>query len=266
MKTAQELYDIKDRVAIITGGAGVLGTHFAHVLSEAGTHVVIFDLDEKKCADLALSLKEKYKTNPSGMKLDLTSKASVQAGIAAIIKKYKKIDILINNAATKSKNFFSPFEEFPLEDWKQVMDVNSTGMFLMAQAVIPHMSAAGKGSIINIASIHGIVGPTKEIYEGTAISSPAVYSVSKGGIIMLTKWLAAMYGDKNIRTNTLTPGGVAEHQLGGNDFQKKYSEKVPMKRMTLKDDLTGPILFLASDASAYVNGHNLIVDGGWTIW
>jgi NAD(P)-dependent dehydrogenase (short-subunit alcohol dehydrogenase family) len=136
----------------------------------------------------------------------------------------------------------------------------------MAQAVIPHMVTAKKGNIINIASIYGIVGPNKEIYEGTPITSPAVYSVSKGGVIMLTKWLATMYGDKNIRTNTLTPGGVAEHQLGGNEFQKKYVQKVPMKRMTVKDDLSGPLLFLASDASAYVNGHNLVVDGGWTAW
>jgi NAD(P)-dependent dehydrogenase (short-subunit alcohol dehydrogenase family) len=274
VKSLQQLYELKGKVAIITGGAGVLGTHFAHVLSSVGANVVIGDLDEKKCVQLASELKHDYKTDPLGMHLDLTQKSSVTAFVDAVAHKYQRIDILVNNAATKSKDFFAPFEQFPLEDWQQVMDVNLTGMFLMCQAVIPHMtehielgnSQSRGGSIINIASIYGIVGPTKEIYEGTPINSPAIYSTSKGGVVMLTKWLAVMYGDKGIRTNTLTPGGVAEHQLGGNEFQKKYITKVPMKRMTVKDDLTGPLIFLASEASSYVNGHNLVVDGGWTAW
>jgi NAD(P)-dependent dehydrogenase (short-subunit alcohol dehydrogenase family) len=266
MKPAKDIFDVKGRVIIITGGTGVLGTHYAHVLSSLGANVCIGDLDEKKCESLAKELQHDYKTNPIGLCLDLTKKESVMTFVDVVIDKYDQIDVLINNAATKSPNFFSPLETFPLEDWKHVMDVNITGMFLMAQAVIPQMVKRKSGSIINISSIHGIVGPHKDIYEGTPIISPAVYSVSKGGVVQLTKWLATMYGDQNIRTNTLTLGGVAEHQLGGNDFQKKYMKHVPLGRMTVKDDITGPLLLLASDASSGMTGHDLVVDGGWTVW
>jgi NAD(P)-dependent dehydrogenase (short-subunit alcohol dehydrogenase family) len=266
MKSNQELFDMKGRVVIITGGAGVLGTHFAETLSEAGAHVAIGDLDQEKCDAVAQKLKDTYKAKPLGLALDLTKEESIAAFVKKVADTHGKIDVLINNAATKSKNFFAPFDEYPLEDWNQVMAVNSTGMFLMAKHVVPHMLKQGKGSIINIASIQAVVGPTKEIYEGMKVNNPAVYSVSKGGVIQLTKYLAVIYGDKGIRCNTISPGGVSEHQLGGNEFYDRYSKRTPMHRMATKEDLKGPILFLASDASSYVTGHNLLVDGGWTTW
>ncbi|MFH1073027.1 MAG: SDR family oxidoreductase [Nanoarchaeota archaeon] len=267
MNMNAKIFDVKGKVIIITGGAGVLGSFYAEVLSEAGANVVIADLQTRRCETLARELKKKYHTDPSGILLDLTKKESVQKLAAAVMKKYKKIDVLINNAATKSKNFFAPFESFPLEDWNAVMAVNITGMFLMAQAAVPHMQKNKDGGIIiNISSYHGLVGPTTKLYEGAKITTPAVYSVSKAGVVNFTRWLCCMYAEKNIRTNTLTIGGVSEHQLGGNDFEKKYAAFTPMRRMARKEDLRGPILFLCSDASSYMNGQNLVIDGGWTAW
>ena len=259
-----DVFKLKGETAIITGGAGVIGTHFANILSEAGVDVIILDLDQKKCDKIASELKEKHHTNPLGISCDLTKKDSIQEAVSVILAKYKKIDVLINNAVIKSKNYFAELPDYSLDEWNEVMDVNVTAMFLMAQACIPHMKPGS--TVVNMSSIYGIVGPQKELYDGMSNKpAPAIYCVSKGGVIMLTKWLAAMYGDKGIRANTITPGGVSENQFGGNDFEKKYSARTPLRKMTTLADLTGPILFLASDASSGITGHNLVVDGGWTI-
>jgi NAD(P)-dependent dehydrogenase (short-subunit alcohol dehydrogenase family) len=259
----EAVFNVKGRIVLITGACGIVGRHFTKVLSSNGANVAITDLDEKACQSFAEEIKKEYHTDPLGIALDLRKEASVKSCVTAIIKKYGKVDVLINNAVVKSKNYFAPLEEYSLEEWKEVMDVNVTGMFLCAKHAIPHMK---QGSIINMSSIYGIVGPQKEMYEGMPTKpAPAIYSVSKGGVVMLTKWIAAMYGDKGIRANTLTLGGVSEHQLGGNDFEKKYSSRTPLRRMTTLKDTTGPILFLASDASSGMTGHNLVVDGGWTI-
>jgi NAD(P)-dependent dehydrogenase (short-subunit alcohol dehydrogenase family) len=181
------------------------------------------------------------------------------------------VDVLINNAAAKSPHFFAPLESFPLEDWNQVMAVNVTGIFLAVRELGPTMAVKGKGSIINVSSIYGVVGPDQRIYEGShyedmgwTINTPLIYSTTKGAIISMTRYLATYWGPKGVRTNTLTPGGIYS---GQNDaFNRKYSEKVPLGRMATAEDMVGALMFLASDASAYMNGQNIIVDGGWTAW
>jgi NAD(P)-dependent dehydrogenase (short-subunit alcohol dehydrogenase family) len=177
--------------------------------------------------------------------------------------------VLVNNAATKSENFFAPFEDFPIEDWEAVMRVNTTGVMLGCQEFGSGMAQRGRGSIINILSIYGIVAPDQRIYdgseyEGRAINTPAVYSASKAAVWGLTRYLASYWGRQGVRVNAVTPGGVFS---GQNDtFVKRYGERAPLGRMAQRDELCGALIYLASPASSYVTGHNLVVDGGWTVW
>jgi len=179
---------------------------------------------------------------------------------------------LLNNAASKGSNldqFFTPFENYSLQTWREVMAVNIDGLFLVAQSVGNHMKALGGGSIIQISSIYGVVAPDQRIYEGSeyngrAINTPAVYSVSKAAVLGLTSYLSTYWADSKIRVNTLTPGGIASGQNG--EFNKKYSNRVPLGRMGEAAELTGALIYLASDASSYVTGQNIIVDGGLSAW
>ena len=182
------------------------------------------------------------------------------------------IDILHNNAATKTSNprdFFAPFESYPLETWREVMSVNIDGMFLMAQAVGKVMRDQGAGVIVQTSSIYGMLGPDKRIYHGSnylggEINTPAVYSASKAAVVGLTKWLATYWGDIGIRVNCLVPGGISSGQ--NSHFSEQYSSRVPMARMARVEEMVPPFLYLASDASSYVTGHILSVDGGWSAW
>ncbi len=198
-------------------------------------------------------------TQPEQWK-DLKAKVESQLG---------PVEVLINNAAVKSPNFFEPFESFPLEDWNTVMAVNTTGVMLACQVFGSAMAERGGGSIINTLSIYGIVAPDQRIYEGSeyegrAINTPAVYSTSKAAVWGFTKYLASYWGDKGVRVNALTPGGIFSGQ--NETFVKKYQARVPLGRMGKPDELCGAVLFLASDASSYVTGQNIIVDGGLSAW
>ncbi|MFM8852632.1 MAG: SDR family oxidoreductase, partial [Acidimicrobiaceae bacterium] len=183
-----------------------------------------------------------------------------------------RIDILLNNAASKGSDFdqfFAPFETYSLQTWREVMAVNIDGLFLVAQSVGNQMKAQGGGSIVQISSIYGVVAPDQRIYEGSeyngrAINTPAVYSVSKAAVLGLTSYLSTYWADSKIRVNTLTPGGIASGQNA--EFNKKYSNRVPLGRMGEATELTGALIYLASDASSYVTGQNIIVDGGLSTW
>ncbi|MDC1535465.1 SDR family oxidoreductase [Gammaproteobacteria bacterium] len=261
-------FSLKNKVSLITGGNGILGTKFAEGLLKAGATVLIVDVTKNKDDSLV-----KYGDRIQSYKCDVTSKESVQKIIKSIVKKYGTIDILLNNAATKTSNitnFFKPFESYDLETWQDVMKVNVDGMFLVAQAVGSVMKKQKNGgSIIQTSSIYGLVGPDSRIYEGSnylggAINTPAVYSASKAAVIGLTKWLAVYWAKNNIRVNCLVPGGI---ESGQNEaFISQYSEKVPMGRMGNPDEIVPTVLYLASDASSYVTGQTLIVDGGFTAW
>ena len=208
----------------------------------------------------------------AGFACDVSDPDSVKACVAAIMARFGRIDVLVNNAATKTADvraFFEPFETYSLDTWREVMGVNIDGMFLMAQAVGLEMLAAGSGRIIQTASIYGLVGPDSRIYEGSdylggPINTPAVYSASKAAVVGLTRWLATHWADKGIRVNCLVPGGVSSGQNG--IFEQRYSARVPMGRMARAEEMTAPLLFLASEASSYVTGQVLAVDGGWTAW
>ena len=256
------------QVALVTGGAGILGRVFCRALVEAGARVAVVDLLEDAAKAAAANIGD----SAEGFGCDVADPASVTAAVAAVMARFGRIDVLVNNAATKTADvraFFEPFETYSLDTWREVMGVNIDGMFLMAQAVGREMLKAGSGRIIQTASIYGLVGPDGRIYEGSdylggPINTPAVYSASKAAVVGLTRWLATHWADKGIRVNCLVPGGVSSGQNGV--FDRNYSARTPMGRMARAEEMAPPLLFLASEASSYVTGQVLAVDGGWTAW
>jgi NAD(P)-dependent dehydrogenase (short-subunit alcohol dehydrogenase family) len=267
--TALPAHDLTGQVALVTGGAGILGRHFCAALAGAGARVAVVDLFEDLAGEVAAGIGP----NAAGFVCDVSDPESVKACIAAVMARFGRIDLLVNNAATKTTDlraFFEPFETYSLDTWREVMSVNIDGMFLMAQAVGREMLASGRGGrMVQTASIYGLVGPDSRIYEGSdylggPINTPAVYAASKAAVVGLTRWLATWGGDKGIRVNCLVPGGVSSGQ--NSVFSERYSQRVPMGRMALAEEMTAPLLFLASEASSYVTGQVLAVDGGWTAW
>ena len=259
-----DLFDLADRVAVVTGGAGVLGREFARALAERGARVVLADLVQSRCDECAAEVSDAHKTTCLGVATDVSSPAAAASMVDRTMSEFGRIDVLINNAATQPSGFFAPFEEYSLETWNQVLEVNLTGMFLMAQTVGKVMVEQARGSIINISSIYGVVGPDQRIYNDTEFNTPAAYAVSKSGVIGLPKYLATHGAEKGVRVNAVTPGGVFR---GHEDpFLSAYTSRVPMGRLARQNELSGAIVYLASDASSYVTGHNLVVDGGLTAW
>jgi len=267
------LFDLAGKIAVVTGGAGILGEHFCAGFAESGAKVALVDLDEDKAVDLAKELRLRYKSQVVGIGCDVSDPASVEAMVGDVLAAFGEINILHNNAAGKSDDLdalFAPFEEYSLDQWRKIMSVNLDGMFLVAQAVGKQMVAQGKGgSIIQTASIYGVMSPDHRIYEGSfyldrQINTPAVYSASKAGVIGLTKYLATYWADRGIRVNTLSPGGTESGQ--NDEFKRRYSNRIPMNRMADAHEMVGALLYLASDASNYVTGQNIIVDGGLSAW
>jgi len=269
----RDLFSLEGKTAVITGGLGILGQHFCAGLAEFGAHVVVVDLDEEKAITFAQELTTQYGCKCIGIACDVSSQEDVKAMVSRVIQEFNEVNILHNNAASKTTDLdalFAPFEAYSLDQWRKVMSVNLDGMFLVAQAVGTQMKKQGKGgSIIQTSSIYGILAPDQRIYDGSfylgrQINTPAVYSASKAGVIGLSKYLATYWADQRIRVNTLTPGG---NESGQNDtFKNKYSARVPMGRMCQPDELVAALIYLASDASAYVTGQNIIIDGGLSAW
>lgn len=266
-----ELFSLKDRVALVTGATGLLGRQHCLALRDAGAAVVAADIDEKATTAFARELGGES----IPLVVDVADKASVQAAWSTVKKRFDRLDVLVNNAAINDK-FETPalaaeqskLENYPIDLWKKMVDVNVTGLFLCAQVFGTEMAKRKQGSIINIASTYGLVAPNQSLYkrpDGTQpfYKSPA-YSTTKGAVISLTKFLAAYWGKDGVRVNTLSPGGVENSQ--DEHFISEYSSRTPLKRMAAPTDYQGAILFLASDASAYMTGANLVVDGGWTAW
>ena len=267
------LFDLTGKVAVVTGGAGILGKHFCMGLAESGAKVAVVDLDEDKAVGFADELSLRYKSQIVGVGCDVSNPSSVNKMVAQVLSVFGEINILHNNAAGKSNDlnaFYAPFEEYSLDQWHKIMSVNLDGMFLVLQAVGKRMVAQDSGgSIIQTASIYGLMSPDHRIYEGSfylnrQINTPAVYTASKSGVVGLTKYLATYWADKNIRVNTLTPGGVGSGQ--NDEFKRRYSNRIPMNRMADAHEMVGALLYLASDASSYVTGQNIIVDGGLSAW
>ncbi|MCX6066978.1 MAG: SDR family oxidoreductase [Chloroflexi bacterium] len=277
MPKIQDKFDLTGRVAIVTGGGGQLGFEFCKTLVEAGASVVTADLNMVHAERAANRLIEAGYDKTFPFQLDITNVESVQAMIAETLKRYGRIDILVNSAALDPK--FDPdaaakgiapgaFEDYPLEMWQDALNVNLTGTFIVTQACVRQMVAQGKkGSIINICSTYGLNGPDQRIYvkDGKRVAfKPVYYTTTKAGVLGFTKYLAAYYAGTEIRVNALTPGGVYNNHE--EYFVTNYSAKTILGRMAHKDEMNGALLFLASEASSYMTGGNLVVDGGWTAW
>ena len=266
----QKIFDLSNKTVVLTGSAGRLGTQFANILSEAGANLVLIDIDERKNKQLENLIKKNFHTKTSAFNIDISDKTSLQLTKKNILKKYGTIDVLINNA------FFNPsinqtnttinFETFPLDLWNKVINTNLTGVFLCCQEFGQVMAKQKNGSIINISSIYGLVGADQRIYGKSKLNSQVSYAATKGSLVNITRYLASYWHRKNVRVNTLTLGGVEDTTYMKKSFIQRYSEKTILGRMAHKDDFNGALLFLASDASSYMTGSNLIIDGGWTAW
>jgi NAD(P)-dependent dehydrogenase (short-subunit alcohol dehydrogenase family) len=261
----QDLFSVQDKVVIITGGLGQLGRQFSRALVERGAKVAVFDrrADERRVEENVLFAS-----------VDVTQRRSIEEGLRRVNAAWGTPHALINNAALDSPpnapaEENGPFETYPEDSWDRVMQVNTTGVFLCCQVIGGQMAAAGCGSIIVICSIYGLVSPDQRIYEyrraqGAEFFKPVAYSVSKSALLNLTRYCATYWAGKNVRVNTLTFGGVFNHQ--DEEFLKGYCARVPLGRMAREDEYNGAVIFLVSDASSYMTGSNLVMDGGWTAW
>jgi NAD(P)-dependent dehydrogenase (short-subunit alcohol dehydrogenase family) len=265
-------FDLTGRVAVVTGAVGLLGRHFCAALADHGAAVAVVDLDASAAAAFARELTAAYGTKCAGIAADITDPGAVAAMAERVERELGPVDVLHNNAQAVRRHperYFAPVENFDLETWREIMAVNLDGAFLVAREIGGRMAGRGHGSIIQTASIYGVVGPDQRIYEGSEylgrpINTPPVYSASKAGLIGLTRYFAAYWGHRGVRVNTLTPGGVSSGQ--NEVFDRRYSARVPLARMARAEEIVGALIFLASDASSYVSGQNIIVDGGLAAW
>ncbi|OGT01769.1 MAG: short-chain dehydrogenase [Gallionellales bacterium RIFCSPLOWO2_02_58_13] len=267
--TTDTLFDVSREIVVITGASGQLGGEYAKAFLARGARVAGLDVRPSSGSD---ALAAQYPANYLFCASDVTSKASLQQALNAIIGKFDTPTVLVNNAAIDSPPSAppeenGPFEDYPEASWDKVIDVNLKGVYLCCQVFGTAMAKAGNGSIINVASIYGVVSPDQNLYEyrrqrGEVFYKPVAYSVSKSGILNMTRYLAVYWAKKNVRVNTLTIAGVFNNQEQA--FLDAYCGRIPVGRMAGAGDYNGSVLFLASPASRYMTGANLVIDGGWT--
>jgi NAD(P)-dependent dehydrogenase (short-subunit alcohol dehydrogenase family) len=263
-----EMFRLDGKVAIVTGAAGLLGQQHAVALSDLGAGVVLTDLNAEVCQERAKAIGSRSGVPALAFECDVTRRASWEALLEGALSGLGRVDVLVNNAAfttqSRSAHYDAPFTEFPLEDWQAILGVNLTGTFLGCQVVGRQMLKQRSGSIVNIASLYGVVSPNHRMYPGTGIHQPAAYSVSKAGVIALTRYLATLWAADGVRVNCITPGGV--DNAHPEPFASRYANLSPIGRMANANEMRGALVYLASSAASYCTGHNLVVDGGWTIW
>jgi NAD(P)-dependent dehydrogenase (short-subunit alcohol dehydrogenase family) len=263
MKTVAQLMDLSSRKALLTGGAGHIGLAAAEALIELGATVAVLDLDSEACRERAALL------GPNALPLacDLSDEQAARAAVREATAAMGGLDILIHCAAyvgtTQVPGWAVPFDQQTVSAWDRAMRVNLTAAFVMAQEAREALSASGHGSIILFSSIYGMVGPDLRMYEGTTMANATGYGASKGALLQLTRYLATVFAP-SVRVNAISPGGVWRGQP--DEFRQRYEARTPLKRMAVEEDLKGAVAYLAGDLSAYVTGHNLVVDGGWTAW
>ena len=271
-----DAFRLDGRIAIITGGAGLMGVRHAEAIAECGGVPILWDIDEKSLKEIAPKLAEKHNCYCHAMKVDITDLANIRVALDETISITGKVNILINNAARDPKigsnehSAWSRFENFSPDMWEADLAVGLTGAFLCSQAVGNYMANCNGGVILNIASDLGVIAPDQRIYHQPDLPDdqqpvkPVTYSVIKHGLIGLTKYLATYWADQNVRVNAISPGSIFDGQ--SDDFVMKFTNLIPMGRMASKDEYKASIVFLVSDASSYMTGANLIIDGGRTCW
>jgi NAD(P)-dependent dehydrogenase (short-subunit alcohol dehydrogenase family) len=254
----KKIFDCSGKVAVVTGGAGLLGSEIVRGLSTFGARVVVADSEINKARDVASSV------NATAMPFNITQPKVVRSTLKKIRHQMGSLDILVNCAYPRTRDWQAVCEKVRPESWDRSVQAHLGGYFFSSQAAAELMGGQGRGVIINFASIYGMVAPDFRLYTGTNMTMPVAYSAIKGGIIAFTKYLATYYASKGVRANVISPGGIAAHQ--GTRLMKRYANKTPLGRMAFPREVVGAAVFLASDASSYITGTNLIVDGGWTAW
>jgi NAD(P)-dependent dehydrogenase (short-subunit alcohol dehydrogenase family) len=266
MKSVRELMSLEGRVAIVTGGAGRIGEAFCEALAELGATIAIFDIDEQAAKERAREIGQRYGVRANVYVADVSCEGPVREGTAQAIAELGSIDILINNAAYPKLTLPEDgidVETQQLAHWQANLDVMLTGTFLMTRECAPYLRKSGHGSVINIASIYGLLGPDMRLYDGTEMGNPAYYAAAKGGVVQLTRYWATTLAPA-VRVNCIAPGGVWRQQP--ESFHERYKSRTPLGRMASEEDLKGAAAYLASDLSAYVTGQVIAVDGGWSAW
>jgi NAD(P)-dependent dehydrogenase (short-subunit alcohol dehydrogenase family) len=271
---ARNPFDIEDKLVVVTGGLGQLGRQFSLALVERGAKVAVFDLGAGQAQTIKALPRGLNENNWVALTVDVSKRESLEAALAQLNDRWGIPDALINAAALDSPpdapaGENGPFEGYPEESWNRVIDVNLKGVFLCCQTVGGQMASAGRGSIVNIGSTYGMVSPDQRIYqhrrsEAAPFFKPVAYSASKSGLVNLTRYLATYWAERKVRVNMLTLGGVFNHQDA--QFVTQYCARVPMGRMARADEYNGAVIFLISEASSYMTGSNLVIDGGWTAW
>jgi len=267
VKSLKTLMDLTGRVALVTGGGGYIGAAICEALAELGASIAILDVNMETATRVADTIKLDYGVESLAIRIDLMDQTAIQSVPQKMLDYFGHLEILVNCAAfvgTNNLNGWSvPFANQNPNTWRVALELNLTAPFVLIQSCLDLLKVSGHGSIINVSSIYGMVGPDLSLYEGTPLGNPGAYAASKGGLLQFTRWLATIVAPE-IRVNAITPGGVYRGQP--ESFHNRYVAKTPLRRMATEEDIKGAAAYLASDLSAYVTGQNLVVDGGWTAW
>jgi len=273
LENPDQIFSLEGRTALLFGGAGKMGEQFAQTLGLAGANIVITDIDENLCNRVVEKLDSKFRIPILGVKCDATKEDEIGSTISSTVSRFGALDILIYNVMAKPVGYYAPFEQYTEQTWNDVVAGNLTGAFLSCREALAPLKLSQNASIILTSSTYGIVGPDHSIYRGLTnksnlydqefpLNTPLSYSASKAGLIGVVRHMATLFGKHGIRVNALTPGGVYDkHEV---IFEERYSRRTALRRMATWSDYNGAILFLASDASRYMTGANLVIDGGWT--
>lgn len=257
-------FELTDKVIVISGGCGLIGRAFCEAVAQFGGHVAVLDIDTSKPEAWAKELEERHGRKMRGYAVSIQKPEKVEQGLTKILEDFGRVDGLVCGHQNKTHLRFDQFEDVTEEDWDIVMDINLKGTFVLCQKIGSWMANNHGGSIINIDSTYNAVAPNQNLYTGTSLGCPVAYSASKGGINALSRYLASYWAKKNVRVNMITPHGVWNNHE--DSFEQNFARLSPMGRLSYNHEVAGALVYLLSDASSYVTGDNMLVEGGWTVW
>ena len=257
-------FELTDKVVVITGACGLVGRAFCEAAAQFGAHIVAVDIPQADPESFAAELGKRHDRKMLGVGLDVAARKEVEDLKTKVLNAFGKMDGLVNAHQNKSHLIFEPFESVTDDNWDTVVHINLKGTFLTCQILGTWMAENGGGSVINIPSTYSVVAPNQNLYKGTSLGCPAAYSASKGGIDALSRYLASYWAQKKVRVNMITPHGVWNHHE--EQFEENFARFSPMERLSYNHEVAGALVYLLSDASSYVTGDNMLVEGGWTVW